>query len=107
MTSVWVADHGWCYLKATVGLLPREVAGFGLDLRRCHQEAEVVVDAVRSRRDGPMERPEVGGNLPGVDLDKLRGDSIASRAHVLAANGFTAEELGQGRSVRNAGEDVR
>jgi len=33
MTSVWVAEHGWCYLNAIVDCCTREIPGFGLDLR--------------------------------------------------------------------------
>jgi len=45
MTSVWVADHGWCYLNAIVDCCTREIPAFGLDLRCRRQEAEAVIDA--------------------------------------------------------------
>ncbi len=45
MTSIWVADHGWCYLNAIVDCCTREIPGFALDLRCRRQEAEAVVDA--------------------------------------------------------------
>ena len=45
MTSIWVADHGWCYLNAIVDCCTREIPGFSLDLRCRRQEAEAVVDA--------------------------------------------------------------
>jgi putative transposase len=33
MTSVWVVDHGWCYLNAIVDCCTREIPAWGLDLR--------------------------------------------------------------------------
>lgn len=44
MTSIWVAEHGWCYLNAIVDCCTREIASFGLDLRCRRQEAEAVVE---------------------------------------------------------------
>jgi putative transposase len=45
MTSIWVAEHGWCYLNAIVDCCTREIAAFGLDLRCRRQEAEAVIEA--------------------------------------------------------------
>jgi putative transposase len=45
MTSVWVAEHGWCYLNAAIDCCTREIAAWGLDLRCRRQEAEAVIDA--------------------------------------------------------------
>lgn len=44
MTSVWVAEHGWCYLNAAIDCCTREIAGWSLDLRCRAQEAEAVID---------------------------------------------------------------
>ena len=30
MTSVWVAEHGWCYLNAAIDCCTREIAGWSL-----------------------------------------------------------------------------
>lgn len=43
-TSVWVAEHGWCYLNAAIDCCTREIAGWSLDLRCRAQEAIAVVD---------------------------------------------------------------
>jgi putative transposase len=43
MTSIWVAEHGWCYLNAIVDCLTREIPAWGLDLRCRAQEALAVV----------------------------------------------------------------
>ena len=45
MTSIWVAEHGWCYLNAIVDCCTREISAFGLDLRCRRQEAEAVIEA--------------------------------------------------------------
>jgi len=44
MTSVWVAEHGWCYLNAAIDCCTREIAAWGLDLRCRAEEAIAVVD---------------------------------------------------------------
>jgi putative transposase len=33
MTSVWVAEHGWCYLMAATVCCTREIVGWPLELR--------------------------------------------------------------------------
>ena len=54
MTSVWVAEHGWCYLNAAIDCCTREIAGWALDVRCRAQEATAVIDAaVADRRVGP------------------------------------------------------
>jgi putative transposase len=44
MTSVWVAEHGWCYLNAIIDCCTREIPAWCLDLRCRAQEAIAVVD---------------------------------------------------------------
>jgi putative transposase len=44
MTSVWVAEHGWCYLNAIIDCCTRELPAWGLDLRCRAEEAIAVVD---------------------------------------------------------------
>ena len=43
MTSVWVAEHGWCYLNAIIDCCTREIPAWGLDLRCRAQEAIAVI----------------------------------------------------------------
>jgi putative transposase len=53
MTSVWVAEHGWCYLNAAIDCRTREITGWALDVRCRAAEAIAVVDAaVADRRVG-------------------------------------------------------
>jgi putative transposase len=44
MTSVWVAEHGWCYLNAVVDCCTREIPAWGLELRCRKEEALDVVE---------------------------------------------------------------
>jgi putative transposase len=54
MTSVWVAEHGWCYLNAAIDCCTREIVGWALDVRCRHLEAIAVVEiALRARGIGP------------------------------------------------------
>jgi putative transposase len=54
MTSVWVAEHGWCYLNAAIDCCTREIVGWSLELRcRSEEAASLVDDAVVSRGVGP------------------------------------------------------
>jgi putative transposase len=57
MTSVWVAEHGWCYLNAAIDCCTREIAGWALDVRCRKDEAIAVIDravAERSVRPGML-----------------------------------------------------
>jgi putative transposase len=44
MTSVWVAEHGWCYLNAAIDCCTREITGWSLDVRCRAAEAITVID---------------------------------------------------------------
>jgi putative transposase len=44
MTSIWVAEHGWCYLNAIIDCCTREIVACELSLRCRADEAIAVVD---------------------------------------------------------------
>jgi putative transposase len=44
MTSVWVAEHGWCYLNAIIDCCTREIVSWQLSLRCRADEAIAVVE---------------------------------------------------------------
>jgi putative transposase len=46
MTSVWVAEHGWCYLNAVIDCCTREIVAWQLELR-CRAD-----EAIQVGRDG-------------------------------------------------------
>jgi len=50
MTSVWVAEHGWCYLNAAIDCCTREITGWSLELRCRAQEATAVIDRAIAER---------------------------------------------------------
>jgi putative transposase len=50
MTSIWVAEHGWCYLNAIIDCCTREITGWSLDVRCRAQEAISVLDAAVAER---------------------------------------------------------
>jgi putative transposase len=51
MTSIWVAEHGWCYLNAAIDCCTREIAAWALDVRCRASEAIAVVDRAIAERD--------------------------------------------------------
>jgi putative transposase len=54
MTSVWVAEHGWCYLMAAIDCCTREIVGWHLELRCRAKESIALVDrAAAARRIRP------------------------------------------------------
>ena len=54
MTSVWVAEHGGCYLNAIIDCCTREITGCRLDVRcRAHEASAVALGAIRERRIEP------------------------------------------------------
>ncbi len=50
MTSIWVAEHGWCYLNAAIDCCTREITAWAIDVRCRHQEAVAVIDAAVAQR---------------------------------------------------------
>jgi putative transposase len=44
MTSVWVAEHGWCYLMAMIDCCTREITGWQLGLRCRADEAIQLIE---------------------------------------------------------------
>src|SRR4051812_31150422 len=50
MTSVWVAEHGWCYLNAAIDCCTREIVGWALDVRCRAAEATAVIDQAVAER---------------------------------------------------------
>ena len=54
MTSVWVAEHGWCYLMAAIDCCTREIVGWHLELRcRAKESIALVEQAAAARRVRP------------------------------------------------------
>jgi putative transposase len=43
MTSVWVAEHGWCYLNAIIDCCTCEIVGWSLELRCRTAEATALI----------------------------------------------------------------
>ncbi len=44
MTSIWVAEHGWCYLNAIIDCCTREIVGWDLTVRCRAKEAIAVIE---------------------------------------------------------------
>lgn len=55
MTSVWVAEHGWCYLNAVIDYCTREICGWALDVRCRAPEAITVIEQAAAE---PASRPD-------------------------------------------------
>ncbi|MGI8428289.1 MAG: IS3 family transposase [Solirubrobacteraceae bacterium] len=56
-TSIWVAEHGWCYLNAAIDCCTREITGWALDVRCRAPEAIAVIEhavAERGVRPDPL-----------------------------------------------------
>jgi putative transposase len=71
MTSVWVAEHGWCYLNAAIDCCTREITGWALDVRCRAPEAIAVIQAAAAER----------GIAPGrLTLGTDNGSAFTSRA---------------------------
>ena len=54
MTSVWVAEHGWCYLNAAIDCCTREITAWSLDLRcRADESIALIERAARAQGIAP------------------------------------------------------
>ena len=81
MTSIWVAEHGWCYLNAIIDCCTREIVGWSLELRCRAAEATAVIkhavddqvrrirvsrqQALSGRRVRPLESHSIGDRHAG------------------------------------------
>ena len=71
MTSVWVAEHGWCYLQAAIDCCTREIVAWSLELRCRAEEAIGLIDWAA------LARPIEPGRLT---LGTDNGSAFTSRA---------------------------
>jgi putative transposase len=53
LTSIWVAEHGWCYLMAAIDCCTREIVGWHLELRCRATEAIALVERAVAERGIP------------------------------------------------------
>jgi putative transposase len=60
MTSIWVAEHGWCYLNAAIDCCTREIVAWGLDVRCRAQEASAVIETALADRHVDVGRLTLG-----------------------------------------------
>jgi putative transposase len=78
MTSVWVAEHGWCYLMAAIDCCTREIVGWHLGLRCRAKESIALVDRAAAAR----------GIRPGaLTLGTDNGSAFTAREFKLALSG--------------------
>jgi putative transposase len=78
MTSVWVAEHGWCYLMAAVDCCTREIVGWHLELRcRAKEAITLVAHAVAARGVPPAT----------LTLGTDNGSAFTARAFKLVLSG--------------------
>jgi len=60
MTSVWVAEHGWCYPMAAIDCLTREIVGWQLELRCRAKESTRLVERAIAERGIPPDSLTLG-----------------------------------------------
>jgi putative transposase len=79
LTSVWVAEHGWCYLMAAIDCCTREIVGWHLELRCRATEAITLVEQAVAARGIP----------PGtLTLGTDNGSAFTARAFKLVLDGL-------------------
>jgi len=79
MTSIWVTEHGWCYLNAIIDCCTREIVGWELSLRCRAVEAIAVIDRAVSEQ----------GIRPGMlTLGTDNGSAFTARATRLVLSGL-------------------
>jgi putative transposase len=79
MTSVWVAEHGWCYLMAAIDCCTREIVGWHLELRCRASEAIALAERAATAR----------AIAPGtLTLGTDNGSAFTARAFKLVLSGL-------------------
>jgi putative transposase len=87
MTSIWVAEHGWCYLNAAIDCCTREIAAWSIDIRCRATEATAVIDRAVKQR--------------GIDPDRLTLGTDNGTAYT--SRSFRARLAEQGITHRRGG----
>jgi putative transposase len=86
LTSVWVAEHGWCYLMAAIDCCTREIAGWSLELRcRADESIALIEQAARSHGIRPGEL--VLGTDNGSAFTARRFKAVLSRLGIAHRRG--------------------
>lgn len=80
MTSIWVAEHGWCYLFAAIDCCTREIAGWSLEIRCRAVEAIAVIEGAAKTRGIAEGQLVLGTDIqtqcrPLRSLDRPAGDA--------------------------------
>jgi putative transposase len=79
LTSVWVTEHGWCYLMAAIDCCTREIVGWHLELRCRATDAIALVQCTASARQ----------IAPGtLALGTDNGSAFTARASKLVLSGL-------------------
>jgi putative transposase len=79
LTSVWVAEHGWCYLMAAIDCCTREIVGWHLELRCRTTEAIALVEHAVAARGVPPATLTLGTD---------NGSAFTARAFKLVLSGL-------------------
>jgi putative transposase len=79
LTSVWVAEHGWCYLMAAIDCCTREIVGWHLELRCRAKEAITLVERAVAARSVPPATLTLGTD---------NGSAFTARAFKLVLSGL-------------------
>jgi putative transposase len=79
MTSVWVAEHGWCYLMAAIDCCTREIVGWHLELRCRAKESIALVEQAAAAR---ATRPQT------LTLGTDNGSAFTARQFKLVLSGL-------------------
>ena len=80
MTSVWVAEQGWCYLNAIIDCCTREIVGFSLAVRCRANEAIAVFEAAIAGSGFVPDEVQVGEAAERLTVGTDNGSAFTSRA---------------------------
>jgi putative transposase len=80
MTSIWVAEQGWCYLNAIIDCCTREIVGWSLDVRCRAKEAIAVLEAALATSCFVPDELQVGDEAERLTLGTDNGSAFTSRA---------------------------
>jgi putative transposase len=79
MTSVWVAEHGWCYLMAAIDCCTREIVAWHLELRCRAKESIALIEHAAAAR---AIRPQT------LTLGTDNGSAFTARQFKLVLSGL-------------------
>ena len=107
MTSIWVAEHGWCYLNAIIDCCTREIVAWQLELRCRADEAIAVVERAAALHGIEPGELTLGSDNGSAFTARRELGSLSSGSGIAAAATATPSRRRSSRAGSQSSKSAR